>query len=134
MKTVPLMFVLLPLGVLLLAACNTPGPGFRGVEATRVTVKGVTFDVRVDGTRAEAMRRNGQWAPRLGAVAPQAVAAIERVSGCRVRRLDGDAALMTAWLDCGQRQAPLPRGNTYDCDVYSISDGLAELTCERVRY
>ncbi len=122
----------LPLTMLLCSACNTPGPGFRGIEATRITVGGSTFDVRVDGPRAEAIRLNTQWAPRLRAVAPQGVAAIERVSGCRVRKLDGDAALMTARLDCGQPLAPLPRGNTYDCDVYAVVDGLAELACEAV--
>ena len=125
---------LLPLTMLLCGACNTPGPAFRGTEATRITVAGSTFDVRVDGPRAEAIRVNMQWAPRLDAVAPQGVAAIERVSGCRVRKLDGDAALMTARLDCGQPLAPLPRGNTYDCDVYKVVDGLAELTCEAVQY
>ncbi|WP_203227970.1 hypothetical protein [Roseovarius dicentrarchi] len=129
-----LLRYLIPLAVLLCSACNTPGPGFRGVEATRITVAGATFDVRVDGARAEAIRLDRQWAPRLDSVAPQGVAAIERVSGCRVRRLGGDAALMTARLDCGQPLAPLPRGNTYDCDVYAITDGLAELTCEGVRY
>lgn len=129
-----LIWYFAPLALLLCSACNTPGPAFRGVEATRITVAGATFDVRVDGSRAEAIRLNRQWAPRLDAVAPQGVAAIERVSGCRVRRLAGDAALMTARLDCGQPLEPLPRGNTYDCDVYTVVDGLAELTCEAVRY
>ncbi|WP_324751515.1 hypothetical protein [Roseovarius sp. Pro17] len=119
--------------LLFVVACNTPGPAFRGVEPVRITVQGDTFDVRVDGLQAEAMRLNTRWAPRLDAVAPQGTAAIEQVSGCRVRKLDGDAALMTARLDCGQRLAPLPRGNTYDCDVYEIVGGLAELTCEAVR-
>jgi hypothetical protein len=119
---------------LLLAACNTPGAGFRGVEPTRITAGGSTFDVRVVGVRAEALRLDTRWAPRLSSVAPQAVVAIERVSGCRVRRLAGDAALMTARLDCGQPLAPLPRGKTYDCDVYPVWDGLAEMTCEAVRY
>lgn len=119
---------------LLCGACNAPGPAFRGAESTRLTLGGATFDVRVKSTRAQAMRLNTQWAPRLSTVAPQGVAAIERVSGCRVRRLDGDAALMTAWLDCGQPLEPLPRGRSYDCDIYSIAKGLAELNCEEVRY
>lgn len=122
------------LTVLLCSACDTPGQAFRGVAATRIAVGGATFDVRIDGVRAQAIRLNRQWAPRLSSVAPQGVAAIEKVSGCRVRRLDGDAALMTARLDCGQPLKPLPRGHTYDCDVYSITDGLAELDCEAVRY
>ncbi|HEY9040210.1 MAG TPA: hypothetical protein VIN05_14855 [Roseovarius sp.] len=125
---------IVPVAMLLCSACDTPGPGFRGTEPTRITVGGATFDVRVVGTRAEAIRLNSQWAPNLDAVAPQGVAAIERASGCRVRQLEGDAALMTARLDCGQPLAPLPRGNTYDCDVYRVVDGLGELTCEAVRY
>ncbi|WP_255009904.1 hypothetical protein [Roseovarius sp. M141] len=129
-----LIWYFLPLAMLLCSACNTPGPAFRGIEATRITIGRSTFDVRVDGARAEVIRLNTQWAPRLDSVAPQGVAAIERVSGCRVRRLEGDAALMTARLDCGQPLTPLPRGNTYDCDVYTVVDGLAELTCEAVRY
>jgi hypothetical protein len=92
------------------------------------------FDVRVDGTRAEAIRLNTRWAPRHSAIAPFGVAAIEKVSGCRVRKLSGDQALMTASLDCGQPLRPLPRGTQYDCDVYTVTDGLAELNCEAVRW
>jgi hypothetical protein len=114
---------------LLVAACDTPGPGFRGIDPVRIKVRGDVFDVRTDGVTAEAMRLNTRWAPRLSGVAPHGVAAIERVSGCRVRTLDGDAALMTARLDCGQKLAPLPRGFSYDCDVYEVFDGIAELTC-----
>ncbi|MFX0543923.1 hypothetical protein ACEWPL_000065 [Roseovarius sp. S1116L3] len=121
--------MVLIVAALALAACNTPGPGFRGVEPVRISLRGDVFDVRVDGVRAEAMRVNQRWAPNLNSVAPNAVAAIEEVSGCRVRKLDGDAALMTARLDCGQKLEPLPRGFSYDCDVYKIFDGLAELTC-----
>lgn len=119
---------------LLVGGCNTPGPAFRGIDPVRITVRGDVFDVRVDGLRAQAMRLNTRWAPRLSAVAPQGVAAIEQVSGCRVRKMDGDAALMTARLDCGQQLAPLPRGHEYDCDVYESVGGLAELTCQEVRY
>lgn len=117
-----------------LGGCDTPAPEFWGIKPQRITVQGVAFDVRIAAKRAEAIRLNRQWAPRLGAAAPQAVAAIEQVSGCRVRALDGDAARMSAWLDCGQPLVPLPRRNSYDCDVYEIADGLAELTCEALPY
>lgn len=132
MKYAP--FLIAAFAFFYLAACNTPGLGFGGIDPVRITVQGSVFDVRIDGNRAEAIRTNTQWAPRLEAVAPQGVAAIETVSGCRVRKLDGDAAQMTARLDCGQALDPLPRGNTYDCDVYNVTDGLAELTCESARY
>lgn len=122
------------MATLLLGGCNTPGPAYRGVDPVRITVRGDVFDVRVDGARAQAIRLNTRWAPRLSAVAPQGVAAIEQVSGCRVRKLDGDAALMTARLDCGQQLTPLPQGREYDCDAYESVGGLAELTCQEVRY
>ncbi|MEX1235580.1 MAG: hypothetical protein WEB56_11415 [Roseovarius sp.] len=125
MRCVLLLFV----AALGLVACDTPSHGFRGVEAMRITMRGDVFDVRVDGVRAEAMRLKARWAPNLDSVAPNGVAAIEQVSGCRVRKLYGDAALMTARLDCGQKLEPLPRGFTYECDVYKIFDGLAELEC-----
>lgn len=113
----------------LLAACNTPGPGFHGLAPTRVTVGQSVFDIRHDGTRAEAIRVNTEWAPRPAAVAPRAVAAIEAVSGCRVRKLDGDQSRMTARLDCGGPLEPLPRTRRYDCEAYIVTEGLAELEC-----
>ena len=39
-----------------LGACNTAGPHFRGLPATRITVEGSAFDVRVNGDLAEALR------------------------------------------------------------------------------
>lgn len=110
-------------------ACDTSGPGFQGVPPTRVTIGQSVFDVRIDGTRAEAIRLNTEWAPRLAAVAPRGVAAIEAVSGCRVRKLDGDAAWMTARLDCGGPLQPIPKTRLYSCDAYVIVDGIAELDC-----
>jgi len=53
------------ISVLLLAACNTPGPHFRGLPATTVTIDGSTFDVRVNGRLAEALRTNTEYAPVL---------------------------------------------------------------------
>lgn len=49
-----------------LAACNTPSIGFRGIDPATVTVEGSTFDVRVKGAVAEAIRTNMQYAPRMG--------------------------------------------------------------------
>ena len=80
--------------LLLLAACNTPSPGFYGGEPVRMHLGGSTFDIRVKGRRAEAIRLNMEWAPRLSSVGEKAVLAIEKVSGCEVARLKGDAALV----------------------------------------
>ncbi len=68
-------------------ACDTPSPAFRGVEPVRVKVAQSVFDVRTSGKRAEAIRVNSEWAPRMGATAPRGVVAIEAASGCQVRRL-----------------------------------------------
>ena len=102
------------------------------MPATRITIDHSTFDVRVDGTRAEAIRLNSEYAPRLAAVAPRGVYAIEKVSGCRVRKLEGDAALMQAWLDCGGRLAPLPRDVAFECELDVIFDSFADLTCREI--
>ncbi len=118
--------------LLALAACNTPGPDFRDVAATRIKIDQSVFDVRVRGVRAQAIRLNAENAPRLAAVGPRGVYAIEKVSGCRVRRLDGDAAVMLAWLDCGQPLQPLPPSIEYECWLDWVYDRFADLTCEPV--
>ena len=115
-----------------LVGCNAPGPEFRHVAATRISIDQSIFDVRVAGTRAQAIRLNAEPAPRLVAVAPRGVVAIEKVSGCRVRRLEGDAAVMQAWLDCGGRLEPLPRDVEFECQTDVIYDTFADLTCEPI--
>ncbi|MCR9145987.1 MAG: hypothetical protein NXH74_02175 [Rhodobacteraceae bacterium] len=116
--------------VLCLAGCNGPGQDFRDAAVTRVELGGAVFDVRVLDRRAEALRVNPQAAPRLAAIAPQAVMAIEQVSGCRVDRLTGDQAMMHATLDCG-RGAPSPRYPTpyLECDAFDLEDGAGTLLC-----
>lgn len=92
----------------LLAACNTPGPHFRGLKPVRVTVEGSTFDVRVRGELAEAMRINREYAPRFSPVRERAAIAMAQVSGCRVKEVRGDQALATGLLDCRKRGAGKP--------------------------
>lgn len=90
-----------------LAACNTPGPHFRDVPPTRVTVEGSVFDVRVKGDLAEAMRVNTEYAPRFGPIRQRAAFAMAQVSGCRVVDVLGDQALATGQLSCkGAGAAP----------------------------
>ena len=84
--------------LLLLTACNTPTPAFYGVDPVRIHLAGSTFDIRVKDRRAEAIRLNMEWAPRLSSVGEKAVLAIEKVSGCEVSRLKGDAALVEGRL------------------------------------
>ncbi|WP_082181853.1 hypothetical protein [Aestuariivita boseongensis] len=114
---------------LLLAACNTPGPGFRGVAAQRVTVDGSTFDVRVRGKLAEAIRINPQYAPRLGPIEGRAAKAMAQVSGCKVKKVSGDQAQLLGQLDCGGRTViwyPGPPITLY-CDAIGGVDHLAYL-------
>jgi hypothetical protein len=85
---------------LLLMACNTPSREFRDVVAQRVTVDGSSFDVRLRGTKAEAIRVNVQYAPRFGPIEGRAARAMELVSGCAVRTLTGDQAHAFADLSC----------------------------------
>ncbi|PIE13262.1 MAG: hypothetical protein CSA70_06820 [Rhodobacterales bacterium] len=126
-----------------LAACDTPGPEFRGVDPVRITVGKSTFDIRVMDRKAEAIRVNTEWAPRLEAVAPRAIAAIEKVSGCDVRKLDGDQAMMVARLKCGKGDLPMeiePGRIEYDCDIDDVyvnrglGEKITEMTCTPVRY
>lgn len=113
-----------------LAACNTPSARFRNVAPVRISVSQSTFDVRISDNRAEAVRINPEWAPNRKAVASRAVAAIEKVSGCRVHDLDGDQAVIVARLDCGSGPPPsLLKSRTLDCELYEIYDGYGDLTC-----
>lgn len=81
-------------------ACNTAGPHFRGLPATTVTVDGSTFDVRVRGDMAEAIRTNSEYAPRFGAIRERAGRAMAMVSGCEVKEVRGDQAQATGLLKC----------------------------------
>ncbi len=116
-----------------LAACNTPGPHFRGLPATTVTVDGSTFDVRVRGRLAEALRTNMEYAPRFGPIRQRAAMAMEIVSGCKVKEVRGDQALATGILDCGKGGPPIdrlkPQGE-YSC--YTLDSYVSPATHELV--
>ncbi|WP_193555912.1 hypothetical protein [Marimonas lutisalis] len=121
-----------------LAACNTPHPRFAGIAPVRISVGQSAFDIRVKGREAEAIRLNAEWAPRPEAVAPRAVAAIEKVSGCTVRRLDGDQAQFFARLSCGREDRAMevmPGRIVYDCDIADayvnrgLGESISEMTC-----
>lgn len=119
---------------LLLAACNTPGPHFRGLPATRVTVEGSTFDVRVRDRLAEALRINPEYAPRFGPIQDRAGVAMQQVSGCRVTEVRGDQALATGLLDCGSdppRRIMTP-GVHYDCRVVDAQTSQGVYRCDPI--
>jgi hypothetical protein len=71
-----------------------------GITPTVVTVDGSTFAVRVKGELAEAVRTNMQYAPRMGPIGDRAARAMAQVSGCTVREVRGDQALILGILDC----------------------------------
>lgn len=130
-------YVFLPF--LLVAACNTASPGFRGVAPVRVTVAPSVFDVRVKDGQAEAIRINAEYAPRMGPIAPRAAIAIEQVSGCKIRRLGGDQAMIRASLNCGGRNAaPPPVPPSYSCAVLTrpanggAGASIREIICDPV--
>ncbi len=87
---------------LLLAACNTPSPAFRGIPAERITVGPSTFDVRQSGNRVELIRISPEPVRSLRQVAPRAEVAVEQATGCPLIRdsLRGEATLMVGRLAC----------------------------------
>lgn len=119
--------------LLALLACNTPGLDFVGAPPTRLSVSGATYDVRLAGNRAEAIRLNPTYAPRLGAFEFTARAAMEIVSGCTVIKIKGDAAQLVGTLDCKAapvRRPARPRAIELDCyevDQWTI-EGLEQTT------
>lgn len=126
-------YFLILMGVALVA-CNTPGPHFRGLPATRVTVDGSTFDVRVRDRLAEALRVNMEYAPRFGPIRDRARVAMEQVSGCKVSEVRGDQALATGLLDCG-RGPPVRTmsvGGQYECFAVNALGSDPVYTCDRI--
>ncbi len=121
------------LAPLWLAACNTPGLDFAGQPATQVTVAGSTFAIRIADRRAEAIRLNPGYAPRLGPIGARAAFAMEQVSGCKVTKIKGDAAVVYGTLRCSGEAAPLqgvlPRG-TLEC--YGIDSYESAATGELI--
>lgn len=84
------------------AACDSPSPSMWGAEATRHTVDGATFSVRVRDDRAEAIRIGWDGRIRRAPMVARGGAAIEAASGCRVdrRSLRGDTNIVSARLIC----------------------------------
>ena len=132
------MRVFLLLSSVLITACNTAGPHFRGLPARTVTVEGSTFDVRVRGELAEAIRTNMQYAPRFGPIRDRAGVAMAMVSGCTVTEVRGDQAQAVGILDCGgggPRVVPVTTGDVTcvperGTEVELIGEVEVEITCD----
>ncbi len=103
---------------LLLTGCDSGSRHFAGAPVSRVRIGDAVFDIRVKDELAEAVRRNAQYAPRLGPIRTQAGLAMQMVSGCRVVHVLGDQAVTLGLLDCDGRERDwrlvlINRG--YDC-------------------
>ncbi|PKP83945.1 MAG: hypothetical protein CVT80_10965 [Alphaproteobacteria bacterium HGW-Alphaproteobacteria-2] len=87
---------------LLVAGCNTLGPGHGYPLPLVVQVEDSTFRVYHDGTRAVAIRINPDFNPRAGKIFSHARRAMEQASGCRVlpSTLEGDMTMIRADLIC----------------------------------
>ncbi len=131
------MRLIFVLSLFVLSACNAPTPFFRDVPAQRVTIDGSVFDIRLRGELAEAVRINPQYAPRLGPIEGRAARAMVAVSGCPVRLVSGDQALLLGQLDCdGQGPLYVPGPPvTLDCERVSGPlhiddyDGFLDFDC-----
>ena len=99
-----------------------------------VTVAESVFHVRVMDRKAQAIRVNTQFAPRLGPIGARAAVAIEAVSGCKVTKIDGDAAVIIGTLKCNGAQPaspPFPRtGGSLEC--YGIDSYESPATGELI--
>ncbi len=87
----------------LLAACASPSPQMMRGERLQTEVAGSRFTLWRKGDAVEIYRTSPEMLPRLSEVMANAEIAVTRTTGCAVKSgsLAGDAALMTAQLDCG---------------------------------
>lgn len=121
--------VFVVLSVVCLASCDTGTPEFWGADPVRVEAQGMTFDVRVKGLRAEALRKNTMlWAPERR-IAAAATEAIGQATGCTVAALEGDPSVMQARLDCGAGapRPPRPARAPLECEGEVISQPALDL-------
>lgn len=87
---------------MLTASCNTPSMEFSGIEPSIVNVDQSTFDVRYTENRIETIRTSPEASIAYEQMKERAVMAMQIASGCTVvaSTLKGDAAMLTADLDC----------------------------------
>ncbi|MGY9049487.1 hypothetical protein P775_03365 [Puniceibacterium antarcticum] len=114
------MRCLLILPLLTIVACNTAGPGFRGIAPVRQEVDGSRFLLRVNGTLVEVIRTSPEAFPRFETVAQKAGLAAHDLTGCIPHWIRGDAAMMVIGLSCnGSPPPPKPRRSArFSCDVF----------------
>lgn len=87
----------------LLAGCDSPSPQFMRGERFEAEVDGSRFTIWRQGDAVEIYRTSPEVLPRMSAVFAKAEVAVRQTTGCAIASgsFKGDAALMTAGLDCG---------------------------------
>jgi len=96
------MKALVPLLLVLLAACNMPTYANLGAPSKTLTAQGLKFKIIYTATEAEAYRLTPMLKPRYDLVRAAGIEAIETATTCRVNpsRVTGDPAKLTAELIC----------------------------------
>ena len=119
-------WVLFLLLLALLQSCTNTGYQFAAVQMVKGSQDGAQFDVRIGSNIAQTVRRNWAWNPSFQDVAHQSAVLIERLSGCEVRWITGDASVQTLGLACnGAPAAPTPRQKAcLPATVMNIATGL----------
>ncbi|MFZ5964084.1 hypothetical protein ACOXXX_14125 [Thalassococcus sp. BH17M4-6] len=125
-----MLWRLIPL-VFLLTACNTGGPGFRGIDPVAQDYDGSRFLIRRNGPLVEVLRVSPEAMPSFRVVARKAGLLTQRMTGCRAAWVRGDQAMMVIGLSCDGAKPPKKpkRRARFGCDVdraYRL-DSLVEL-------
>jgi hypothetical protein len=125
-------WVLFLLLLALLPSCTNTGYQFAAVQMVTGSQDGAQFDVWIGSNIAQTVRRNWAWNPSFQDVAHQSAVLIERLSGCEVRWITGDASVQTLGLACnGAPAAPTPRRKSvFTCDSHEYRNGLDALVCQ----
>lgn len=84
----------------LVSGCDSPMPGLQGEQHETVDVGGMTFGIHWTATEAEIYRTGWINRSEWPNVTSNAEIAVKQVTGCEVKSIVGDPALMTARLDC----------------------------------
>ncbi|WP_108484891.1 hypothetical protein [Oceaniglobus ichthyenteri] len=108
-----------------LAGCDSPSLAFQGMPSQTVAIGPSTFSVRMRGDRVESLRTSREWRPREADIMARAAQAMERATGCPLRKgsLIGDQAIQRAKVVCGNRPNPPPQKVSVPVDAECLPSG-----------
>ena len=121
--------------LLILVACDSAGPAFRGAEPVKAEIDGSRFTLRFRGDMVEAVRTSPEWNPRFETVAEKAARAAEaQRPGCVTDWVDGDPAMLLLGLKCNGRPAPSRprRKDLLLCDPIGYDGSAESLECRQL--